>query len=1698
MTLFYSLRGALGEDALLQEHEEAILNLLQGTCAPSDIERLVGHKQVYSLRLNLQARLLFTIHRVQGKDYLLVLDYLPTHDYHKSRFLKYGLLQQYLEKQEEAYAQAVQVMEEAENPLFEKMSSQEFQDLINPLQINRQEYALAQPHNLDRSVLDFYQHQWIELSEEQQEILELSLPTAVTGAAGSGKSCIALSLLSARAKLYLRTVAEDEKEELPSLLYVTETQRLAEEMGGLWKALPVSRDTQGWVRFLTYQQLLQELVALPPETTWVGFDEFNSWYNSYYLAREKTQAKIRKKPLNIISSHLLYQEFRIASGHTAEQYGTNTEKQAVYANYQHYVDTLKTQRKIDAALYTLPFKNCYDLIIADEVQNFSLGQLTVLNKLAKKNAFAAFGDPHQDTANHRPVFPFLWNLLGIKKSQRKELQLTYRSPSQVVGIANEILAFKRNLLGGLRYKGESTGIQAMTAKHQGGHFFLVQEQQLDACPWLRQAPKGANFAVVTLPKYQKKAKKIFQTDCVFTPDQIKGSEFSFVLVFRLFSHYDELFLYASQRIKQVNKLGQQASLHLPKEHREDKKFDEYLNQLNEIYMLCTRATRILVLCREPTPHNSVFFDRLLPLAEQILPAEFLLTPANDPEDWKKQILTLYRTGNPHNQALAWSLFQNKLAKSKEEFEAFVSLTPDVPIDEKSEDQKSDTRPQKSNDKIQGVASKAGQAQDPKPSPPSKGHKGSPKQVSLSLNLQVRESQSSEVRSQAALNLKIPAPVCAEATQALILSKGFEARRLEHCLRNLNIRDLFLKAYPNEKGVSFTLIESLLSKPQCDLFINCLLNNPDILVKFPAFSFLLYFTEKKNMLYAEVVSCLTALQPVHERVSESSLAQSFSIESKKTVFTLAIRSKDLVLLASLQKLIPQLPDKQLFALSQLAVEQDYREGLFALRKFGLNLLGLIHNKTFLVHLAAQQGALGILRALHEAQADLSQKDLNGITPADYAIKHHQQAALDFIQSLAIEKLTYLPPIPLPNIIKREAMKTLFRDKITSVQVIRGPAGVGKTQAAFSYAREQIPGKTFVRWIAADRYNLEKEWRILGKQLGLNLEEKSEEETIQRIQVALSQEENWLLVLDNLENQKAILRLLPQNLSPNQQVLITTRSQQWDAYPVLTLAPFTRREAKAYEESHLDPDLWEDTTLLLSLEYLPLALSLAFTQMTQKKQNAKEYLSRFNSRYSMLIQKDKVVAYPALDKRKKTQDVVVIVCSLIREASLSNYREAIELLNGCAYLHFECIQRFLLEKLSMDVSEDALNNYLSIFQEYGLISLGNGGFTMQKAIQEALRTQVLENKKSHTYLLKIVQCLTESIEGEQLLVDQELALVPHLEILADHYQQNNQEDNYLAAILKKLGCIYGILLTQYKKSATYLERALKIFNPSSENDRGRLASLLISLSQVYGSLGEMEIKGDYLKRAADVEETLYGTYNPKVIPTLSNLAQTYSALGQPKQQCVLLERILAIQVQRENHLEAAHLFVDIGIVYGTLENMEKKVGLLEQALGLFNVVYPKDHRLVADTLVEFGSAYYALGNSEEACKQLERALPLVEKNYGENSCQVVSTLTKLAIIYDEQQQAQASIQAAERALRILMEHPWYIKELSDVQQYLLNLQSLSQDKIKDLQHQESTTVLNAAALQTYPGVLFHSEQSGRSKEEEKGLNKQMLFVSLNNVT
>ena len=627
MNKFYYLRGAFGDPRLIEEHEAALNQLKQGDFSSKNIEKLQGH-DVYSFRLSDCARLLFTLININDAPYLLVLDYLPTHDYHKSRFLRSKVLRNYIEQHTPTF-HTIQ---------FESAKDTHIDRIKN---INTVEHQAETQYE----VVDYYQQHIIQLTPHQKNAANILLPAIIHGVAGSGKSCVALSTISS----YILT--QDENAPC-KVLYVSKSSALVDSMRDAWEKLPISIDTPHEIYFLTYHELLN--IAEHHQ------NDFLLWYTAY---QNKMRHVAKSQTLD---PGIVYEEFRICSGYETAEYlalgerqslVTRDQRQNILTMFQDYI-----KHKTDPAFLPIPKNPIYDLILVDEAQDLSLLALNNLDGIAKDHRIIYFIDNHQQLYDRRSVCPYLLHKFQIPDERHIRLNTIHRCPFKVIQVINTILDFKHRLVGGLSDKHAIARIEEVTLNQTMGAVYVLSPHELNTLPW-KTIEKGPQFAVVTCEQYLEQAREEFNTPLVFTPEAIKGLEYDVVVTYNLYDK--QLFKSAFQRSQKV---GENIPRHQPKAGNAD---EQFVNGFNRIYTSYTRAKKMLIICENPTRNNQELLNQLQSKANKGLPSELIQNPSSR-EEWQREVINQLKNANI---VMARNIFLQKIG-DEIDFQALLkSQTP---------------------------------------------------------------------------------------------------------------------------------------------------------------------------------------------------------------------------------------------------------------------------------------------------------------------------------------------------------------------------------------------------------------------------------------------------------------------------------------------------------------------------------------------------------------------------------------------------------------------------------------------------------------------------------------------------------------------------------------------------------------------------------------------------------------------------------------------------------------------------------------------------------------------------------------------------------------------------------------------------------------------------------------------------------------
>ncbi|KTC85109.1 hypothetical protein [Legionella brunensis] len=664
----------IGDPSLLEGYQETINKIVFGNykAADLDLKKLSGHR-VYSVRVNRRDRLLFTTIHVQGKAYLLLLEVVPEHDYQKSRFLKSGVLRNYLEKNAKGLTEEIINFEEG----FIDCAEEEI----------KLEGSAEDPGQLQYAQVEFYNKTFIEFNVRQQEVKRAPLPLLVSGPPGSGKTCGAFAILT-------QAALQQNQENGASFLYITESADLVKVIQEMWEEFAAYYGVaNNKVQCKTYRQMLHELDPVTKEKQFVGEEHFFTWFTTYVAKRKKicktTQKGARSKnseEIKILDEFVkqqeqVYQEFRILGAYSNPmEYMKLGEKQSLFHSprrkqwlleaYTSYTKELDSSKFLNPAFYFFESKSNYSLVVADEAQDWSFLQLMLISNLAQDCAFLM--DTHQSLRDKISKRPFLFDLYEKrrKKLTHVELSTTYRCPSNVIPLVNEVIDIKNVLTGGIADKNEFVEIADSQNTDSVGEIRWRDRFSDNELAELIKAASTPAVAVITHERFKKEASALFKTPLVFSSDKIKGLEYPITIIYKPLEH--ELFIEANTILTQnIKSLGK--TIHRAKEGIGNVKFGPLFNQL---FVMLTRTQDMTVIYQENHRGLETLINRLylkvIPNSSNQPLAYEMATTMNWQDEAKKQ----YQNGNIEQ---AKQIFIEKLGKQEADFVSFFSPKPQVTV-----------------------------------------------------------------------------------------------------------------------------------------------------------------------------------------------------------------------------------------------------------------------------------------------------------------------------------------------------------------------------------------------------------------------------------------------------------------------------------------------------------------------------------------------------------------------------------------------------------------------------------------------------------------------------------------------------------------------------------------------------------------------------------------------------------------------------------------------------------------------------------------------------------------------------------------------------------------------------------------------------------------------------------------------------------
>jgi tetratricopeptide (TPR) repeat protein len=524
---------------------------------------------------------------------------------------------------------------------------------------------------------------------------------------------------------------------------------------------------------------------------------------------------------------------------------------------------------------------------------------------------------------------------------------------------------------------------------------------------------------------------------------------------------------------------------------------------------------------------------------------------------------------------------------------------------------------------------------------------------------------------------------------------------------------------------------------------------------------------------------------------------------------------------------------------------------------------------------------------------------------------------------------------------------------AIAALTGIGGVGKTAIAVEHCYRASADYQVVWWVrAARREFAAADLAALGEPLGISKKEETDSPRdlaadLANVRQWLAQHDQWLVVLDEAEDEGIIRGVIPQGGGGD--VLLTSRGPAWRRQAAVVLEVPVLEPLSSLRlleiRTGLEPDRYAGL-LVEALGRLPLGLELAGAFIERRGIGFRDYLQRLKKA-------------GGLPEGGAPPDYTHTLATAWSESLGSLERlapEAGDLLRLCAYLAPDDLPRWLLQAGAAVLPEplkaraediDALTDLIALPRGYSLISTHGDSFGVHRLLQTILRRGLDKNGQQQWAGAAVAMMRRGFPEqaADTRLWERCGRLVPHAIAAAGYAEEFAVNGDATIGVLDRV--------------ATYLE-----------------------------SLGRDSAEAaEYRNRAFTLAERIHGREGmPEWL--LNNQALWLVLHGKLGAARPLLEQAIT-------RTEAAGLTASLGTYYVNLaevesreKNWEKARDLLRRGVTILDRSVPRPDPKVATAHSKLGQVLLQLGELKEAEPEFRRAVELYTATVGPSALDTIT--------------------------------------------------------------------------------------------------------------
>ena len=597
---------------------------------------------------------------------------------------------------------------------------------------------------------------------------------------------------------------------------------------------------------------------------------------------------------------------------------------------------------------------------------------------------------------------------------------------------------------------------------------------------------------------------------------------------------------------------------------------------------------------------------------------------------------------------------------------------------------------------------------------------------------------------------------------------------------------------------------------------------------------------------------------------------------------------------------------------------------------------------------------------------------------------------------------------PHFLGRDDLLLRLRQKLQETNpkqynhrvAIYGMGGVGKTQIAIEYVHRYQDSYQNIYWInAADQAALLSGFLEIGQKTGclIGTMDLPPMEVAKAVLSWLREQENWLLIVDNLDDVTVARGLLP-GTHKGGHILITTRNPNAMNIPAEGFEIQVFGEEAAVEllrirsgitKAELSISRTVANDIVHELGYLALAIdhAAAFIRFTDMAITG--FLTLYHGSRKELLSR-----LPDDEKTYSNSIAVTFLLSFDKVKSNPKYgTQASQLLKLFVFLNPDGIlidflkagSSGLSDKLREVIDQSYLfRESLGLLRQFSLIGLSKqkDSIIIHRLIQAVLKDEISGPEKQGFCNEVIELCFVAFPADWNAKETRDLGRIFQGQVVEPAFEA--------AKISSHRGAITLGLIAQFlfndgklKDAERLLERAGQILQALLGTEHPGTLTSMNDLAWTYRGQGRLQEAADLQERVLEATRRTQGEEHPDTLPSMNNLAATYRDQGKLQEAADLQERVLEARRRTlgEEHPGTLTSMNNLAVTYSDQGRLQEAADLQERELEATRRTQGEEHPGTLTSMNNLAYTYESLGRIAEALSLIQQSVEGGQRSLGD---------------------------------------------------------------------------------------------------------------------